>query len=315
MRPRTACLVSSLWVLAAPACQSIDGDATTSTDTPTTTSTTATLSSADATESPTTRVSSSGDDSGDGGSTSGDASTSVGTTTGGTTAGSSSTGELDPTMVPIGVAVLGASTAVGWNLDVPKYGGEVGGLKYSWVNRYAAYLDEMRPGSVVHNLSKAGYGTYEALPTGTVSPADRPKVDTTRNITAALATDPDVVVIHYPSGGDLDNGIQVSEIIANLEVIAATAAAADVAVWVTTPNPLSKTSPAKIDQFLDMRAQILTVYGDHALDFWAPRVGPDGNALPEYTLLDGHHPNAEGHRLLFELVVAAQIPEATLASK
>ena len=225
----------------------------------------------------------------------------------GSTAASASSGE--PPAAAVAVSVLGASTAVGWNLDKPEYGGEPGGLKYSWVNRDAAYLEEERPGSQVFNLSRAGYGTYEALPTGTMNPANRPQVDPVRNITAALARDPDFIIVHYPSGGDLDNGILVEEIIDNLGVIAATAAAANVPIWVGTPNPLSETPQPKIDQFLDMRAQILNIYADHALDFWALRAGPDGNALPEYTLLDGHHPNAEGHRLMFELVVAAKIPE------
>ncbi|HEY0138671.1 MAG TPA: SGNH/GDSL hydrolase family protein [Nannocystis sp.] len=288
--------VLGLHVLLVPACADV-GTASTSETSATSSSSGTTSPTSGGDEAATTGTA---DTTGEGGSTS---SGSTGAEDG--TTGGSSSGEPPPAAVT--VSVLGASTAVGWNLDKPEYGGEVGGLKYSWVNRYEAYLQVERPGSQVYNLSKAGYGTYEALPTGTVNPADRPQVDPVRNITAALARDPDVIIVHYPSGGDLDNGILVKEIIDNLEVIAATAAAANVPIWVATPNPLSKTPQAKIDQFLDMRAQILTIYGDRALDFWALRVGPDGNALPEYTLLDGHHPNAEGHRLLFELVVAVKV--------
>src|SRR5262245_45148650 len=44
------------------------------------------------------------------------------------------------------IVVLGASTACGKNLDQPMYGGMVGGLASSWVNRYVDYLDANHPG-------------------------------------------------------------------------------------------------------------------------------------------------------------------------
>jgi acyl-CoA thioesterase I len=246
------------------------------------------------------------------GSGGGASSSTSGTATTSSTSGSGvggAGGGPDPT-APIDIVVLGASTALGKNLDQEQYGGAPGGLAFSWVNRYIDDLGVERPGSNVFNLSMGGYGTYEALPTGTVNPPDRPQVDPARNITAAIAQSPDVIIVSYPSGGDLDDGISVQEIMDNFATIAATAAAANVPVWVTAPNPLSNTPAPKIVQLLSLRDQIMNVYGERALDFWTPRAGPDGNALPEYILLDGVHPNAEGHKLLFDVVKAAQIPEA-----
>jgi hypothetical protein len=209
---------------------------------------------------------------------------------------------------PITVVVLGSSTAAGKNLDKPKYGGAPGGLAFSWVNRYSDYLERALPGSRVVNLSMAGYGTFHALPTGTVNPPDRPAVDEALNITAALAEDPDAVIVNYPSGGDFEDGITVEEIMDNLGVIVGEATSAGVGVWVASPNPIEDTT--YLAEIEDLLEQTLTTYGDHALDFWTPRAESDGTPIPKYSLTDGVHPNAEGHRLLFEVVVAHDLANA-----
>jgi hypothetical protein len=213
---------------------------------------------------------------------------------------------------PIAVAVLGSSTAAGKNLDEPIYGGAPGGLAFSWVNRYIGYL-AARPGSQVTNVSKPGAGTYSALPAGTVNPPNRPAVDPEFNITVALAANPDAVIVSFPSGGDLGNGYTVDEIMTNLAVIAAAATAEDVEVWVTTPNPVLDATTNQQALILQLRAEIQSTYGTHAIDFYGPRALPDGDPDPALTLLDDVHPNAEGHRLLFEQVVAADLPGALLA--
>jgi hypothetical protein len=199
----------------------------------------------------------------------------------------------------------------GKNLDQPQYGGE-SDLSLSWVNRYAAYLSSSRPGSAVVNLSKPGYGTFHALPTGTTNPAGRPAVDPTLNVTRAIAEETDAVIIAYPSGGDLDAGVSIDAILTNLHTIADAAEAAGAAAWVTTPNPRGSVTVAQRTTTSSFRTRVLSDFGDRAIDFYTPRAAPDGTPLPEYTLTDDTHPNAEGHRLLFELVVEADVPRVAL---
>jgi lysophospholipase L1-like esterase len=83
-----------------------------------------------------------------------------------------------------------------------------------------------------------------------------------------------------------------------------------VRIWVTTIQPLN-TTPQGVVIAETLRDRIRQEFGSRAIDFWTPLAGPDGQPLPAYlNAYDNLHPNAEGHRLLFEQVVAAGIPAA-----
>jgi hypothetical protein len=215
---------------------------------------------------------------------------------------------------PIQLVVLGASTAAGKNLDEPLYGGEVGGIANSWVNRLAATLAIARPGSVVVNLAKAGYNTYHALPTGTVNPSGAPDVDPARNITAALAENPDAVIVSFPGGGETSLGDTAADIVHNLRVIADEAGNAGVPTWVATTQPHLDQTAADTAFGLEFRQGVLDEFGSFALDFWTPLAIPDDSgADPSLMLTDGVHPNSLGHEALLDVVLAADIPGVALA--
>jgi lysophospholipase L1-like esterase len=195
------------------------------------------------------------------------------------------------------VVVLGSSTAAGAGLTDPET---------SWVRRYAAFLTADVPGSSVTNLAVGGYSTYQIQPTGTKNPSGRPEVDPGHNIDAALALHPDALIVNLPSN-DAAMGVPVADSLANIEVVAKRARAARVPLWVTTSQP--RTLPPEQTRLLaDYRDRIRGEYGAHALDFFTPLAGPDATPLAELNVGDGIHPNAEGHRRLFEQVRAADLP-------
>jgi lysophospholipase L1-like esterase len=222
--------------------------------------------------------------------------------------GSSSGGEGGmPVVEPsaLAVAVIGASSAAGKNLPEGGFS-----LSDSWVNRYLAYLTAARPGSSILNLAVSGTNTFHALPTGTSNPSGEAAVDPAHNITAALAANPDAIIVAFPSQSQVEQGM-AAQVLANLELIVAEAAAAGVPVWVATNQP-NKNTVASVPAQLDYRDEVLANF-EHGLDFWTPLADADGLAVPAYlNSYDDVHPSAEGHRVLFEAVVAADIP-GTLA--
>jgi lysophospholipase L1-like esterase len=236
-----------------------------------------------------------------------------------TTAAASASVPVSTDSMAVKIVVLGASTCTGKNLHEAMYGGTAGAK--TWVELYREHLQQTRPGSDVVGLCVNSYGTYEALPTGSVPPADRPAPDPENNITKALTHDPDAVIVSYPSNGNIGNGFLVSELIANLRTIAEVAGEAGVDVWVTAPNPQgpTKTDAATNLGLLDLKAEIEAEFGDHALDFWTPRVLPgttpeEAYADPAYLLTDDSHPNAAGHQLLFDVVRDGDIPQALFSN-
>lgn len=211
-------------------------------------------------------------------------------------------GATNADTTPIAIAVLGASSAAGKNLPEGGFS-----LSDSWVNRYLARLSTERPGSTITNLAVSGYNSYQALPTGTANPSDQPAVDPQHNVTAALATHPDVIIVAFPSQAMVEMGM-ADAVIKNLQLIVNTAAAAAVPVWVATNQP-NKNTLASIPAQLSYRDRVLSTFGKRALDFWTPLADSNGVAIPALlNPYDNVHPSAEGHRVLFEQVLAADIP-------
>jgi lysophospholipase L1-like esterase len=200
---------------------------------------------------------------------------------------------------PAIIVVLGSSTAAGYGLGDPST---------SWVERYGSYLTEHVPGSKLTNLAVSGYTSYHVQPTGTINPDGRPAVDPAHNITAALALHPDAIIVNLPSN-DAAMGVPVDESMANMKAVAAKARDAHVALWVTTTQP-RKLPPQGIALLVRLRDRTKHEFGNHTLDFFTPLAAPDGTPLPKYNQGDGIHPNAEGHRLLFEQVLTADLPTA-----
>jgi lysophospholipase L1-like esterase len=199
------------------------------------------------------------------------------------------------------IVVLGSSTAAGYGLRDPQT---------SWPRRYAAFLATR--GWKLSNLAVSGYSTYQIQPTGTANSPERPEVDRDHNITAALALQPDAIIVNLPSN-DAAMTVPVADSLANIKVVATKARDAHVLFWVTTSQPRSL-PPEQVRLIVDYRDRIKQDYGTYALDFFTPLAALDATPLPELNQGDGIHPNAEGHRLLFEQVRVADLPSAIAAA-
>jgi hypothetical protein len=211
---------------------------------------------------------------------------------------------------PLTVVVIGSSTAAGKNLDEPMHGGRAGGLADTWASKYAAYLSSQRPGSRLVNLAQPGYGTYHALPTGTTNPPRFPAVDPARNVTAALAEKPNVIIVQFPGSAELQLGDSVQNIVNNYRRIVTAATAGGAQTWIASTQPTPSAGPAEIAAGLSLRSATLNEFGVRALDFWRPLARPDDTADPTLFLRDLTHPNAAGHTALYAVVIAADIPGA-----
>ncbi|WP_420455696.1 SGNH/GDSL hydrolase family protein [Rubrivirga sp.] len=211
----------------------------------------------------------------------------------------------DPT--PIRVAVLGDSNSAGAG---PSDRDDV------WVNRLRRHLEATRPGSTVFNYAVNGYTTYNAVPTNRNPPPNRPPPDPSRNVSAALRTGPDVIVIAMTSN-DANRGYGVAEQLANYDAIVAAAGETPVFVATTTPrNSFRQIDTVSVETRMGyqiaMRDSTLARWGRLAIDFWTPLATPDDRLSPDYDVGDGVHFNAEAHRLLFEAVVASALVSVAL---
>lgn len=191
---------------------------------------------------------------------------------------------------PFRAVVLGSSTAAAFGMQSDPDGG--------WVDRWRKALSAREPDGEVVNLAVSATTTPFALPTGS-----HPQASPEHNVTAALALDPQAIVVNFPSN-DAAFGIPVDETIANLQAIVA--AAGDVPVWIATSQP-RRLSEAGQQRLIDLRDRTLSTWPRRSLDFWTPLADEAGAPREDRNLGDGIHPNAAGHQALVEVVLGAGI--------
>lgn len=197
---------------------------------------------------------------------------------------------------PLHIVVLGSSTAEGTGPS---------DRNNAWVNRYHAYLQSIHPQSIVTNLARGGYTTYQIMPSGNVPPAGRPAPDVERNITKALSLKPSAIILNLPSN-DATSGYAVKDQLTNYDAVLAQADAATVPVWITTTQPRNL-SDAQRQNLMAMRDSTFARYGDRAIDFWNEIAETSGRIKSVYDSGDGIHLNDAAHGVLFERVVAANV--------
>lgn len=210
---------------------------------------------------------------------------------------------------PVRIVVLGSSNAFGTG---PR------SQDSTWVNRFRVALAESRPGSEVINRARGGYLTYHLMPSDYTPPAGRQLPDPERNITRALADDPDAIIVSLTSN-DADLGYAPLEQLDRYDAMQAAAGA--VPVYFTTPTPRSywrdngrstRAEKRKIQAVL--KDSTLARYGDRAIDFWADLATGDSIPAPAYSSGDGVHFNDAGHRILFQRVASSTVATVAVAS-
>ncbi len=203
----------------------------------------------------------------------------------------------------ITAVVLGSSTAVG-------VGASTGN---SWVYQFEEYLKSIHQGSEVYNLAASGYTTYRILPDTNSPPSELPTPDTQRNITRALSYNPDVIIINLPSN-DAAAGYSVADQMGNYATIVSLATAANVPVYITTTQPRNLNATGR-QNLMDARDATIANYPDKVIDFWNGLATNDGNILSRFDYGDGIHINNNGHSLVANRVLQANIiePEISLS--
>lgn len=190
------------------------------------------------------------------------------------------------------IVILGSSTAAGTGPSSPDS---------AWVNRYRDYLQSINPANDVINLAVGGYNTYRIMPTSFIPPPSRPLPDPARNITAALALNPDAIIVNMPSN-DVAAGYSYAEQIFNFDSIITVSGTGSVPIWICTTQPRNFSLAQQQLQW-DLKDSIIALYSPNVIDFWSSIAMVDFSIDPFYDSGDGVHLNDTGHALLNDRVI------------
>lgn len=195
------------------------------------------------------------------------------------------------------IVVLGSSTSAGAGASQSDS---------AWVNRYRAYLQGINPANEVVNFGVGGYNTYRIMPTGFVPPTNRPNPDPARNISAALAENPDAIIVNMPSN-DVAAGFTYAEQMFNLDTIVSIAEQNNIPIWICTTQPRNFGNQAQLDLQWEIKDSIYAYFNPYTIDFWTTIATPSYTIEPFYDSGDGIHLNDFGHGLLSERVIQTNI--------
>lgn len=184
-----------------------------------------------------------------------------------------------------------------------------------YVGRLVNFYNQQPPTDTsISNLARSGSNVYNGMPTGYVYPGADPGnsfvPDPSRNITAALAENPNVIIVNYPSNAY--DALTITEIMFAFRTIHNAAALNNVPCYITTTQP--RTSPFSFStsaikrKMADLKDSILQQFGISAINFWDGLYNTaDTTIKTEYDQGDQVHLNASGHQVLFDRVKAKNI--------
>lgn len=186
------------------------------------------------------------------------------------------------------IVMMGSSTAAGTGASAPQF---------SVFGRLQSYYST----HTWHNVAVPGRTTFQAL-----------DVLVSGNIYEALAFNPDIILASYPSN-DVANGFTNTATINNLMSLQTIAAANGVEIFFLGTQPRDFPDEARRIQLSTQNDLILSTFSTKAIDVYPQLVRAggfigldvryvDGNNNP-----DGIHVNDEGHRRIFDAVVANNI--------
>jgi hypothetical protein len=172
------------------------------------------------------------------------------------------------------------------------------------------YNREMGTDTTIDNgYAVPGHNCFQGMPSSFVSPYADPNLqpDVFHNITMALSTHPDVVLVNYPTNGY--DSLPTDSILYCLRTIRDSAMVAGVPCFVTTTQPRTSgnfsQSVIKAKQAL-LKDSILAEFGFFAIDFYTDLINPADSSI-RYDAGDGTHMNDIGHDSLFQRVLAKNV--------
>lgn len=185
------------------------------------------------------------------------------------------------------VVILGSSTAAGSGPSSPDS---------AWVNRYRNQLQQINQNNEVVNLAVGGYTTYKVMPTDFIAPANRPIVDTNRNITTAFTHNPDFIIVNLPSN---DRQFPIGEQLANFDSLYRHSNTHEVPIYICTTQPIDALASAAYQK--EARDSIISMFPNNYIEFFTPLADVDNTVITQYAA-DAVHLNDSGHRILFNQV-------------
>lgn len=198
------------------------------------------------------------------------------------------------------LAIIGSSTPACYN---------VVSFDSCYVNRVQRYYNDAGSPIAVDNKARAGDNVYRGMPSSYAPPPGRDVPDAARNITAVLAGNPDVVLVHYPSNGY--DVFSISETLFCLRTIKKAANDAGKPCYIGTTQPRTSglyNTPAIKKKMIDLKDSILNAFGMYAINFWDGLVNPADTAmLPQYDFGDSTHLTSAGHKVVADKVIAKSV--------
>ncbi len=152
-----------------------------------------------------------------------------------------------------------------------------------------------------------GYGwvTYFHMPSTFVPPPGRPLYQAGQNVDAALALNPDIIIINLPSN-DIAAGFTKKEMMDNLRYLQNFIFAANpsIKLYVTTTQPRNDLTVAQRDSQRALVDSITNNFGLYSINFWDDLVTPTGNMLRDEVRHLGfpdedYHLNNLGHFYIY----------------
>ncbi len=199
----------------------------------------------------------------------------------------------------LNIVVLGSSTAFG-----------TGASNYSnsWVGLLDTWLTSNTTNHTLTNLALGGFETYDIRPTGSL-----PAPDNTKNITAALALEPDIILINLPSNNVASN-VPIPTTMDHYREIKAIADAAGVKVYLTTTQPRNFGTNGVKRALLEEEADSVRAnFGKFVIDIYDSLTdfSDDRRIKNMYNSGDGIHLNDDGHAYIFNTALSTLSEELT----
>ena len=158
------------------------------------------------------------------------------------------------------LAIIGSSTPACYNVDA---------TDSCYVMRVQRYYNNNGTPITIDNKAEAGQNVYQGMPDTYAPPPDRSAPNPGKNITAVLAGNPDVVLVHYPSNGY--DVFSTAEAMYCLRTIKKAANDAGKPCFITTTQPRkggAYNTPEVKRKMVQLKDSILLAFGQYAINLW-----------------------------------------------
>ncbi|MTI23735.1 GDSL-type esterase/lipase family protein, partial [Fulvivirga kasyanovii] len=186
------------------------------------------------------------------------------------------------------IVVLGSSTAAGVGAS---------SSENSWVGLFASWVQSLKSDAEVINLGKGGFTTYDIRTAGSM-----PAPDLSRNIDAAIAHDPDIVIINLPSNNVADN-VPSDVTLSHFQELKILAETNGIKLFVTTTQPRNFSNESKRQKLQYEASAMMDQFGNLTINVYDELVNlPDLGLKASYDSGDGTHLNDAGHNYMFTAI-------------